>query len=362
MQSGVAFSRTYRETQGQTERFLILLEKTRFAHNDWGFLEWGETSRLSLEFPSCPPSFPPARNLRYDAGNMPEFSTEFWVGTAFAAIALLAGLAVAIVMVESTKGEFRFVIFCFLSSAVLVVYGIGVWEVSVTWPRRPRMIAGTLAFALVAMLTSEIIRWAYGRHLRAAAVAHEPKEQPSSPQPPPSTEAKKTGNSENPSPPSAKLKPTIKPKHAAIAPPGFISFVGQVLNGWAPMMQENQTSEPLDDVELSVTQMVMKNPTDPGPYSTEWQKQIKIGTVRALLTKGLDERFYIGNHDYLQFHILILTRFGTYTEAILMSKENDERYTAKLSFRKGSEASYTRTVTVGIVNDPKLPSPPPRGG
>ncbi len=128
------------------------------------------------------------------------------------------------------------------------------------------------------------------------------------------------------------------------------------------MMQENQTSEPLDDVELTVTQMVMKNPTHPGPYSTEWQKQIKIGTVRALLTKGLEERFYIGNHDYLQFNILILTRFGTYTETILMSKENDERYTAKLSFRKGSETSYTRTVTVGIVNDPKLPSPPPRGG
>jgi hypothetical protein len=99
---------------------------------------------------------------------MVEFSTEFWVGMAFAAIALLVGLAVAIVMVESTKGEFRFVVFCFLSSAVLVFYGIGVWEMSVTWPTRPRIIVGTLAFALVAMLTTEIVRWAHGRHLRAS--------------------------------------------------------------------------------------------------------------------------------------------------------------------------------------------------
>lgn len=288
---------------------------------------------------------------------MPEFSTEFWIGTAFAVIALLAGLAVAIVMVESTKGEFRFVIFCFLLSSLLVVYGIGVWEVYVTWPTRPRIIAGSLAFALVAMLTTESIRWAHGRHLRAAA---KPKEQISSRQLPPSAEVKKTEGSENSSLPSPKAKPKTNPKQPAIAPAGFISFVGQVLNGWAPMMQENQTSEPLDDVELVVTQMVMKNPSDPGPYSTEWQKQIKIGTVRALLTNGLDERFYIGNHDYLQLHIVMLTRFGPYTETIVMSKQSEERYTARLSFRKGGETPYVRTVTAGIVNDPKLPSPSPR--
>jgi hypothetical protein len=35
-------------TQGQTERFLILFEKTSFADNDWRFSEWGK-------FPVCPP-------------------------------------------------------------------------------------------------------------------------------------------------------------------------------------------------------------------------------------------------------------------------------------------------------------------
>jgi hypothetical protein len=114
---------------------------------------------------------------------MPEFSTEFWVGTALAVVALLAGLAVAIVMVESTKGEFRFVVFCFVISSAIVVYGIGVWEVSVTWPAKPRIIAATLAFAVVAMLTAEIIRWAYGRHI-AHKNAVQSAEKKSEPEPP----------------------------------------------------------------------------------------------------------------------------------------------------------------------------------
>jgi hypothetical protein len=40
--------RDRRETQGQTERLLILSEKTSFVHNEWRFSESGETSRLSL--------------------------------------------------------------------------------------------------------------------------------------------------------------------------------------------------------------------------------------------------------------------------------------------------------------------------
>src|SRR6266478_6474384 len=35
------------QAQGQTERFLILFEKTRFVHNERRFSESGETSRLS---------------------------------------------------------------------------------------------------------------------------------------------------------------------------------------------------------------------------------------------------------------------------------------------------------------------------
>src|SRR5258708_9212753 len=56
------------ETQGQKERFLILFEKARFVHNQWGFSEPGGTSRLSpvslspvSQFPSFP-SFPGMRS------------------------------------------------------------------------------------------------------------------------------------------------------------------------------------------------------------------------------------------------------------------------------------------------------------
>jgi len=114
---------------------------------------------------------------------MPELSLEFWIGIGFAAVALLVGLAVAIIMVESTKGEFRFVLFCFVCSSLVLVYGIGEWEMSVTWPARPRIFVGILAFALVAMLATEIMRWAHGRHLRANETAssvkkeHEPSTQ-----------------------------------------------------------------------------------------------------------------------------------------------------------------------------------------
>jgi hypothetical protein len=40
-----------RETQGQTERFLILFERARFVHNEWRFSEWGK-------LPVCPPFLP----------------------------------------------------------------------------------------------------------------------------------------------------------------------------------------------------------------------------------------------------------------------------------------------------------------
>jgi hypothetical protein len=42
--------------RGQTERFLLLFEKTRFADNDWRFSEWGD-------FPSVP-TFPHVSNAK----------------------------------------------------------------------------------------------------------------------------------------------------------------------------------------------------------------------------------------------------------------------------------------------------------
>src|SRR5216683_7546684 len=46
--------------RGQTERFLVLFEKTSFADNDWRFSEWGELPVCPhvSTFPTFPPRFP----------------------------------------------------------------------------------------------------------------------------------------------------------------------------------------------------------------------------------------------------------------------------------------------------------------
>jgi Leucine-rich repeat (LRR) protein len=102
---------------------------------------------------------------------MPDFSLEFWIGFAFAIITLALGLGVTLAMDSKTKGEFRFSAACFLLCALITVYGIGRWEMSVAWPGRSRLIVGYALFALVAVLTTEGIRWAHNRHLRAPAGA-----------------------------------------------------------------------------------------------------------------------------------------------------------------------------------------------
>ena len=54
------------EARGQTERFLVLFEKTSFADNDWRFSEWGKL----LVCPPLPvprfPRFPRAPPTSYE--------------------------------------------------------------------------------------------------------------------------------------------------------------------------------------------------------------------------------------------------------------------------------------------------------
>src|SRR5664280_887122 len=95
------------------------------------------------------------------------FSTEFWVGTAITFVIAVIGVAVAIAMDAKTKGEFGFVVGCFLTSAAIVVYGIGTWQMNTTLAAKYRIPLALILFAGVAMGTIEVIRWAHGRHLRA---------------------------------------------------------------------------------------------------------------------------------------------------------------------------------------------------
>lgn len=147
------------------------------------------------------------------------------------------------------------------------------------------------------------------------------------------------------------------PAGIKLAPAGFISFVGQILNGYAPMMQENQTDKPLDDVRLQITEWT-PNADNPDTGRVLWEKQIDIGVVRAKLTKGLDERFPVMGQHKINFDIFILTRLQTYRETIRMTKDNDKQYTVELNFYDGgAKPLYTRTMTLGIANFTR-PAPP----
>lgn len=109
----------------------------------------------------------PDARCRYNPNQMP-FSTEFWVGTAIACVLAFIGVAVSIAVDARTKGEFRFVVGCFLTSAAIVVYGIGTWEMNTALASKYRLPIAMILFAGVAMGTVEAIRWAHGRDLRAA--------------------------------------------------------------------------------------------------------------------------------------------------------------------------------------------------
>jgi hypothetical protein len=106
---------------------------------------------------------------------MPEFSTEFWVGTALSLTLAALAFAVTFAMEAKTKGEFRFAVSCFLISAGIIVYGIERWQMSSSWSAWPRIIVAYALLALVLILSGEAIRWAYHRHLSSSVASpHSP--------------------------------------------------------------------------------------------------------------------------------------------------------------------------------------------
>jgi len=98
---------------------------------------------------------------------VPELSTEFWIGTAFAALSLVLGLGVTLAMDARTKGEFRFATTCFVISAGLVACGILEWQMSTSWSAWPRVLITYILLAATVLLAGEAIRWAKNRHIRA---------------------------------------------------------------------------------------------------------------------------------------------------------------------------------------------------
>jgi hypothetical protein len=138
-----------------------------------------------------------------------------------------------------------------------------------------------------------------------------------------------------------------------LAPAGFISFFGQVINGSAPMMQENQTETPLDNVHLSVIGSVPVSDSDWNSQGKVfWQKEIDVGTVNALLTKGLSERFPVGGQKRIVFYIFMQTRLRSYIERMYLTKTSELEYEVRIEFG-GAAPFYTRTMTLRIADVPR---------
>src|SRR5262249_46348942 len=113
---------------------------------------------------------------------MPEFSTEFWVGSALAVVLAGVGVAVAIAMDAKTKGEFIVVAGSFGGSALITIILIGAWQMSTPWGRSPRLVTSCIACALVFGLTTEAIRWGHRRHAKAIGKEKERVEAPNLPE------------------------------------------------------------------------------------------------------------------------------------------------------------------------------------
>jgi hypothetical protein len=161
----------------------------------------------------------------------------------------------------------------------------------------------------------------------------------------------------------AKVQPSAPPVLTGSSPPaGFIMFLGQVINGFAPMLQENQTDTSLDNVRLQVTQVL---PSKDAPNNDSewlngvvlWQKQIEIGTCRAKLSTDLPERFPISGDEWQTFDIWLLTRFQMYREIIKLTKK-DNGYAAELNFYLAGKVLYTQNMDVGIAAFASRTAPP----
>ncbi len=293
---------------------------------------------------------------------MPELSSEFWIATAIALVLAVVGLGVAIAMDAKKRGEFQVVCGCFLISAAIMAYGTGAWEMATEWKAKYRIPIAMGLFAILAVGVSESIRWAHLRHLEARQKS---AEKPQSPAPEdelktPVTSASSTKASTHPTEAtSTSHVPYTAPRVQPQQPPPeqlafcYVSFVGQVLNGYAPIMLVNNDTYPVDNVRLDITETY--NPVKNGDTITSsvgYQKQLDVGTCRARMHEGLQERLPV-QRERLEYDILIMSRYYPYREHIELHKEG-AGYEGNLTvYRGGSQTPLvSRTFTLGIATLP----------
>lgn len=148
------------------------------------------------------------------------------------------------------------------------------------------------------------------------------------------------------------------PSDKGIGPAGMISLCCEIKNGQVAAIQENQTHTPLDNVHLSIMMFFPKadNPHS-GPIG--WQKEIELGTVRALLTTSIAAFPIPTDHDNMTFAIVMFTRYQTYTETIKVARQNNKKqYRADASFfgNGGDIPIFTRSNLLTIADSTPEPA------
>jgi hypothetical protein len=82
----------------------------------------------------------------------------------FAAIAVFAGLGVAVAMDTKSAGELRFAQACFVASAILALVFVALWGVTTSYSAQRRVVIVMLLFAAIGLGLVEGIKWAQQRH------------------------------------------------------------------------------------------------------------------------------------------------------------------------------------------------------
>ena len=160
-----------------------------------------------------------------------------------------------------------------------------------------------------------------------------------------------SGSGENASTPSpVGIEPTKSDEH--LVGECYLTFAGQIFNRTVPVMIVNQTPEPVDDVRMDVMQLLdkPKNNSDPNPNSklVGWEKRLDIGTCRARLSDGLEQRFPVGSYDHQSYSVWISSRYWTFRETIDLNKRTEREYGVKIAVYRGGNNKPVKEIDTVI--------------
>jgi hypothetical protein len=155
------------------------------------------------------------------------------------------------------------------------------------------------------------------------------------------------------------------PNGGKIPPACYIFPMTQVTQGQLVLGIANQTTVPIDDVDVDVATMYSDDINKP-PASVEWADHVAGYTCKALLTT----QFSIPNREIrvdkwprYSFSFFMTTRAnGSFRETLDLVRQNDGTYSTSTKFYKGAEITplYSQQATLNsivfgaVVSQPKF--------